>query len=141
MGPDVDTPQLMRMIDFVGQRWPLDRERMLLTGLSDGATFSLLCGLSEGSPFSALAPASGVLHPMNFRNGNIARARGRRIYLIHGALDWMFPVATARSAAEELQNAGANLEYQEVEDLSHTYAREQNAKILDWMAIPDRGRA
>lgn len=135
MGPDVDTPQLLRMIDFVGERWPLDRERMLLTGLSDGATFCLLSGLGEDSPFSALAPASGVLHPMNFRNGNMERACGRRIYLVHGALDWMFPIQTAQSAARELLEAGADLEFHEVEDLSHTYPREHNARILDWLGI------
>lgn len=132
---DVDTPQLLRMIDFVAERWPLDRSRMLLTGLSDGATFTLLSGLGEDSPFAALAPASGVLHPMSFRNGNLERAAGRRIYLIHGALDWMFPVAMAREAAEALGRAGAEIAFHEVEDLSHTYAREHNARILDWMGI------
>lgn len=133
MGADVDTPQLVRMIDFVEEQWPIDRERVLLTGLSDGATFALLSGLSEASPFTALAPASGVLHPMNFRNGNMERARGKRIYLIHGTLDWMFPVQTARSAAEDLERAGAEIEFHEIEDLSHTYPREHNARILDWM--------
>lgn len=138
MGPDLDTPQLLRMIDFIGERWPLDRERMLLTGLSDGATFSLLSGLREDSPFSALAPASGVLHPMNFRSGNMQRAHGRKIYLVHGTLDWMFPVQTARAAAEELEQAGADLEFHEVEDLSHTHPREHNARILDWMGVSGR---
>jgi len=132
---DLDTPQLLRMIEFVAESWPVDRDRMLLTGLSDGATFSLLSGLGENSPFSALAPASGVLHPMNFRNGNIERARGRRIYLIHGTLDWMFPIALARAAAGELEKAGADIAFHEVEDLSHTYAREHNALILDWMGV------
>ncbi len=70
---------------------------------------------------------------MNFRNGNMERARGKHIYLIHGTLDWMFPVQTARSAAEELERVGAELEFHEIEDLSHTYPREHNAKILDWM--------
>jgi phospholipase/carboxylesterase len=135
MGPDIDTPQLLRMIDFVADHWPLDRERMLLTGLSDGATFSLLSGLLEDSPFSAIAPASGVLHPMNFRNGNMERAHHRRIYLVHGALDWMFPIQTARAAAEELEKAGADLQFHEVADLSHTYPREHNARILDWMGV------
>ena len=133
MGPDVDTPQLLRMIDYVSEHWPLDRSRMLLTGLSDGATFTLLSGLRQDSPFSALAPVSGVLHPSNFRNGNLERARGRRIHLVHGALDWMFPVSLARAAAGELERAGAELDYHEIEDLSHTYPREQNAKILDWL--------
>ena len=141
MGEDVDTPQLHRMIDFVAERWPLDRERVLLTGLSDGATFSLLTGLSEDSPFRAIAPLSGVLHPANFHNGNLSRARGRRVYLVHGALDWMFPIETARLAAQQLTEAGVELQFEEVADLSHTYAREQNARILDWFGCPISGAA
>jgi phospholipase/carboxylesterase len=110
----------------------VDPDRVLLTGLSDGATYSLVCGLQSDMPFSALAPLSGVLHPANFANGNIERAAGRRIYLVHGVLDWMFPVQIARAAAQELEKAGADLVFREIEDLSHTYAREENARILDW---------
>jgi phospholipase/carboxylesterase len=135
IGADIDTPQLHRMVEHVAEHWDVDRSRILLTGLSDGATFSLLCGLQEGSPFTALAPASGVLHPANFGNGNMSRAAGKRIYLIHGALDWMFPISLARSAAEELRAAGAELTFREIEDLSHTYPREENAKILDWFGV------
>jgi phospholipase/carboxylesterase len=121
------------MVEFVSERWRIDSSRVLLTGLSDGATFTLLCGLAEGSPFTALAPVSGVLHPWNFRNGNMARARDKRIYLVHGALDWMFPVDTARSARAALEEAGAELVYCEIADLSHTYPREENARILRWL--------
>jgi len=131
-GPDLDARALRAMVEFVSQDWKVDPERVLLTGLSDGATYSLLCGLQGDMPFSALAPLSGVLHPANFANGNMARAKGRRVYLVHGALDWMFPVQLARAAAEELEKAGADLVFREIEDLSHTYARDENARILDW---------
>jgi phospholipase/carboxylesterase len=132
-GPDVDGLAIISMIDFVRREWPFDEKRVLLTGLSDGATYTLMSGLGEESPFTALAPVSGVLHPMNFANGNLDRAKGCRIYLVHGALDWMFPVALAREAAEVLRDAGAELTYREIEDLSHTYPREENARILDWL--------
>jgi phospholipase/carboxylesterase len=135
-GPDLDAASLASMLEFVAERWAVDRERVLLTGLSDGATYTLLCGLGADSPFSALAPLSGVLHPANFANGNLERARGRRIYLVHGALDWMFPVGIARAARDELERAGADLVYRELDDLSHTYAREENARILDWLGAP-----
>ncbi len=59
-------------------------------------------------------------------------ARSRCIYLVHGGLDWMFPVKVARVAAETLRDAGADIHYREIEDLSHTYAQEENANILDW---------
>lgn len=130
--PGVDAARLVSMLDFVAARWPIDRARVLLTGLSDGATFTLLAGLLEAAPYTALAPVSGVLHPMNFGLGNLARAEGRRIHQVHGALDWLFPVALARLARDELQRAGAALTYHEIEDLSHTYPREQNAAILEW---------
>jgi phospholipase/carboxylesterase len=131
-GPDVDAPALASMLSYVQKNWQVDPERILLTGLSDGATYALLHGLREESPYTVLAPISGVLHPTNLENGNVARASGRRIYLVHGALDWMFPVQTARRTAEILKGAGADLHYREVEDLSHAYPREENASILDW---------
>ena len=105
---------------------PSTASRILLTGLSDGATFTLLAGLAPDSPFSHLAPVSGVLHPANFANGNLERARGRRVRLCHGALDWLFPVSLARLARDELVRAGAEIEYREIADLSHAYPREEN---------------
>jgi phospholipase/carboxylesterase len=132
-GDDVDGPNLRRQLEWVMERWPVDPERVLLTGLSDGATYTLLQGLAEDVPWSALAPISGVFHPLNFVNGNLERARGRRIYLVHGALDWMFPVATAREAARVLEAAGAELVYREIEDLSHAYPREENVRIVEWL--------
>jgi phospholipase/carboxylesterase len=130
--PAVDATRLRSMLDWVAERWPIDPSRILLTGLSDGATFSLLAGLEEGAPYTALAPVSGVLHPLNLARGNLGRALGRRIYLVHGALDWLFPIRLAQLARDELERAGADLVYRELEDLSHTYPREENARILEW---------
>jgi phospholipase/carboxylesterase len=139
--PSRDTVRMRSMVEWVCARWPVDRARILLTGLSDGATFTLLAGLDEDAPYTALAPVSGVLHPLNLAMGNLARARGRRIHLTHGALDWLFPVSLARLARGELEGAGAELVYHEIEDLSHTYPREENARILAWLdpalALPD----
>ena len=130
--PGVDAARLASMVEFVATRWPIDRARVLLTGLSDGATFTLLAGLLADAPYTALAPVSGVLHPASFGLGNLERARGRRIYHVHGALDWLFPIALAQLARDALLQAGADLTYREIEDLSHTYPRDENAKILDW---------
>jgi phospholipase/carboxylesterase len=140
VGSDEDGRVLRAMVRWVAERWRVKQSSILLTGLSDGATYSLLTGLGEDSPFTAFAPVSGVLHPGNFTNGNIERARGRRIYLVHGARDWMFPVETARWAHERLAAAGAEVLYREIEDLSHTYPREENDRILAWfdptLALP-----
>ena len=131
--PPIDLRMLHSLVESVCTNFPVDRQRLLLTGLSDGATFTLLAGLAPDSPFSHLAPVSGVLHPANFSNGNLGRARGRRVRLCHGALDWLFPVALARAARDELASAGAKIEYREIADLSHAYPREENDGILRWL--------
>ena len=56
----------------------------------------------------------------------------KRIYWVHGALDWMFPVQTARTAVEALKSAGADVKLHIIEDLSHAYPREENSAILNW---------
>jgi phospholipase/carboxylesterase len=55
------------------------------------------------------------------------------IYLMHGALDWMFPIEMARTAHQGLAEAGANLVYREIADLSHTYPRDENPRVLEWL--------
>jgi phospholipase/carboxylesterase len=45
----------------------------------------------------------------------------------------MFPVDVARMARDALTAAGARVTYREIENLSHTYPREENARILDWL--------
>jgi phospholipase/carboxylesterase len=132
-GPDVDAEPLAHMVATVAARYPVDHERVLLTGMSDGATYALLCGLRDGMPFTHLAPVCGVLHPFLLAEGGIERAHGRPIYLVNGALDWMFPVHTARMAHQALAAVGARIVYREIEDLSHTYPRDENPRMLDWL--------
>jgi len=61
------------------------------------------------------------------------RLRGLPVFLVHGKLDWMFPVQVARQTREALSAAGAEVTYRELDDLSHTYPREINAEMLRWL--------
>jgi phospholipase/carboxylesterase len=129
---DDDAPALAEMLGFVAREYPVDGTRILLTGMSDGATYTFLRGLQEDSPFTHLAPACGILHPLPLAYG-LVHTHGRPIYLVHGALDWMFPVQSARMSRDALVAAGARLVYREIDDLSHTYPRDENPRILDWL--------
>jgi phospholipase/carboxylesterase len=141
MGPDMDSRGLRAMVSYIATHWSVDTSHVLLTGLSDGATYTLLEGLAAGNPFTHLAPVSGVLHPACLERDALMPIEGRRIRLVHGRLDWMFPVQTAEAAAEELTRAGADVSLNIIEDLSHTYPREENDRILAWfdprLALPD----
>jgi phospholipase/carboxylesterase len=98
--------------------------------MSDGGTFCYVSGLGSESPFTHLGPVSATFHPMLAAMADHDRLRGLPMYLVHGVLDWMFPVEVARQAQQALSQAGANVTYREIGDLAHTYPREINAPML-----------
>jgi phospholipase/carboxylesterase len=132
-GPDVDSPNLARMLAMVSQRWRIDPARLLMTGMSDGGTFAYLSGLVAGSPFTHLAPVSASFHPILIQFADRERLQGLPIHICHGVLDWMFDVNVARVAEQTLSAAGANVTYLEIPDLAHTYPREINPQLLAWL--------
>ena len=132
MGPDVDSANLDAIVERVAKRWNVDRGRMLLTGMSDGGTFCYVSGLRGESPFTHLAPISASFHPMLLEGFPAGRLRGLPIHVMHGARDWMFPVEIAQTANAALTAAGAKVVYTEVADLSHTYPRDENPRLMDW---------
>ena len=133
MGDDTDTPNLVRILDSVRARWNIDSKKMLMTGMSDGGTFCYVSGLDGASPFTHLAPVSATFHPLMAEIADADRLRGLPIHIVHGRLDWMFPVQVARQTQQALSAAGAEVAYRELDDLSHTYPREMNAAILQWL--------
>ena len=133
MGEDADTANLTRILDAVRSRWNVDPTKLLLTGMSDGGTFCYVTGLESASPFTHLAPVAATFHPLMAEMADAERLRGLPVYLVHGRLDWMFPVQVARQTKDALAAAGADVTYRELDDLSHCYPREMNAPILNWL--------
>jgi phospholipase/carboxylesterase len=125
--PEADFIHLVESMKNIFSQYNVDRDRILITGISDGATFALICGLQKHTPVTTIAPVSGVLAPMD-----LSAARGRRIFWVHGAQDWMFPVHRAIQGCKELSASGADVKLHIIQDLAHAYPREENAAILSW---------
>lgn len=132
MGDDVDTPNILRILDAVDDIQALDRRRVLLTGMSDGGTFSYVSGLVDGGPATALAPFAASFHPMLLEFVDRERLATLPIRLCHGARDWMFPVEVARTAKQAFEEKGANLSYVELPDRAHVFPQDQAAPTIDW---------
>jgi len=133
MEPPLDAGNIGRMLTEIGGRWNVDQSRMLLTGMSDGGTYTYVWGLAAGCPFTHLAPIAAAFHPMLMMTlADADRVRGLPVHIVHGAQDWMFSARTAQVAERTLAQAGADVVYREIADLSHTYPRDENGPILDW---------
>jgi phospholipase/carboxylesterase len=90
--------------------------------------------LTPASPFTHLAPVAAAFHAWLAGMADRDRMQDLPIHVVHGALDWMFPVEMARRARRALSAVGARVTYREIDDLSHTYPREVNAELLTWMS-------
>lgn len=130
--PGADGEVIDRILAEVEVRWPTDPTRRLLTGMSDGGTFTYGLGLQDGQRFTHLAPVAAAFHPVLMMLAHPVRLRGLPIHILHGAHDWMFPATMAREAARVLGGAGARVTYEEVADLAHVWPREKTAGIAGW---------
>lgn len=132
MGPDVDSPNLLQILESVRRFVNIDERKMLLTGMSDGGTFTYVSGCQDESPFTHLAPCSASFHPMLVEMMSKERLRNLPICITHGALDWMFTIDIAQTAEYSFKAAGANVLYRELPDLSHTYPEDANPELVNW---------
>lgn len=133
MEPETDSARLKAILDYAHEHWPIDGSRQLITGMSDGGTFSWLEGLFGDAGFTHIAPVSASFHPMILEGAEADRVAGLPVYLAHGALDWMFEVDSARAADRALRERGASVIYRELADLSHTYPVAESGLIGDWL--------
>lgn len=132
-GDDPDSPHLDRIHAFVRRTWAIDPARILLTGLSDGGTFTYTSGLVADAPFTHLAPVAAAFHPMLAAMADHARVRDLPVHILHGARDWMFPPGMAEEARGHLSRMGARVTYRQLDDLSHAYGPDLSTLILDWL--------
>jgi phospholipase/carboxylesterase len=136
-----DDAAVSGLVDDVAARYRVDRRRVLLTGMSDGATFTFIFGLAHPDRFRALAPLCGVLHPAVLTQGTLENGRNLPVYMVHGAKDWIFPIETARMAARVLEERKIDHVFRELPALSHAYPRRENEHILNWFEEKARERA
>jgi phospholipase/carboxylesterase len=130
--PEIDGPNIDDMVAQVAGEWRIDPSRQLLTGMSDGGTFTYVLGLREGCRFTHLAPIAASFHPLVMTFADAGRVRGLPVHIVHGRHDWMFPPEMAHEAARSLRQAGAHVVCREIADLAHSYPRDENGAILDW---------
>lgn len=132
-GRDVDSAHIHECIRQTAKRWHLHKDKIMLTGVSDGGTFCYLNALREDSPVTHMAPFCANFHPTLVEHAGRERVQNLRAFITHGKLDWMFPVENAQQAKSSLLAAGAKeVVYNELEDLSHAYPQIENPKVMSW---------
>lgn len=133
LNPSRDIDSLISIFAQVCRDYRVDRRRVFLTGLSDGGTFSYLLAFERPELFAGVAPVAGEMHEIADNLVRLGAGKRLPFYVIHGALDHIFPVQTQRSTSELLKHLGYQIRYDELADWGHAYPYQINEKrILPW---------
>ena len=105
-GPDIAI--IDAALEWTFARWTIDPARVIMSGFSDGGTYSLAVGRANGDLFSkVVAYSPGFLIPIT--------SKGKPPILItHGTQDNILPIdATSRAIVPVLRNAGYTVDFRE----------------------------
>lgn len=128
--PEKDARSILKMIEEVSQDYSIDQSRVLLTGLSDGGTFTYLFGLTHPENFTALAPIAAAFHPMMDNLLREGKGKDNPLLIVHGLHDTIFPVSTARSAHQLFSHLEYPVTYEELPNWGHAYTYKINENII-----------
>ena len=127
-----DLFKILTAIDNLSGISSINSEKILITGMSDGATFSMLAGLRKSTPFTHIAPFSGIMPASLAKMSDDTLATDRPVFLVHGTEDKIFPVETAFLTKSELETAKVEVVLKTKNGLGHTYARNEHDSLLNW---------
>jgi len=128
--PEADVVSVTSTLMALRERYAIDPDRILVTGLSDGGTFSYALSASRPNLFGAVAPVAGILPPWL----DMQKAVTLPFLIIHGSQDFIFPVAVARLAhATLVENGLREVTFTELPEWGHAYTYSINETyVLPW---------
>jgi len=145
-----DLSQAMACLEQTCRTWRIDRQRLLLCGVSSGATGAWSLAVREPNRFAGLLIVGGMVGPspaipaheavVPIEEGDphlwlARRLRRLPIWIHHGDVDPVFPVEDARRTAVALRAEGATLRYSELPGFGHNVwdVAFYSEEVLRWL--------
>lgn len=124
IGPDVE--RIDAQLELVFDSYAVDKERLAVSGFSDGASYALTLGIANGDLFThVIAYSPGFLAPPS-------QTGAPRIFISHGTRDEILPIdRCSRRLVPGLQRAGYDVHYREF-DGGHTVPAEIANEAMEW---------
>ncbi|MBX7246674.1 MAG: prolyl oligopeptidase family serine peptidase [Candidatus Sumerlaeaceae bacterium] len=125
-----DEPTLMALLDDVEKKYPVDLDRVYLTGISMGGFATWELATKHPERFAAIIPICGAGNPYLAEN-----LKTVPIWAFHGAKDQAVPVSATEVMVPAVKKAGGDAQQTIYPDATHnswtrTYA---NPEIYEWL--------
>lgn len=125
--------RILMSVRLMALRYNVDRDRVILAGVSDGALGCYAVASTVPAPFAGFVAISGFggllprvgipIMPVNLMQ--------RPIYVVHGELDRIYPVTQVREFVRQLRQQGVGIQLREYPAENHgfDYRRREFASI------------
>lgn len=125
---------ILRFLDQLIDRYPVDTDRIYLTGLSMGGYGTWYTAMAAPKRFAAIAPVCGGGMPWN------AEVLKMPVWAFHGVIDTSVSVRESDEMVAELIKCGADVRYSRVENVGHrVWLNAYNEELLSWLLEQKRG--
>ncbi len=137
---------VLEMLADVKRRFPIDENRVYLTGLSMGGMGTLLLGLNRPDIWAAIAAVCPA--DPGFDTTFAVNATHMPVHFFHGDADRTVPVEISRRWVKAMKETGMKVEYEEYPGVGHNAWDNayKDGRIFAWFAphvrnpYPDRVR-
>jgi len=127
---------VMAVFKEVTRLYHVDRDRVFLTGMSNGGLGTYLIGLNHTDQFAAIIPMAGAF-PRGFYP-LFDNATHTPLYVIHGARDQVIPVEFSRSIVAYLKRENIPVVYREHTQVhpmagGHFFPKDELPPLVTWL--------
>ncbi len=102
--------KVLTLIDLISSNLPVDQDKVVITGYSDGGNAAWYYTQNHPERFSASIPMASSYNPVR-PDPNMPIGMSIPMYVIHGELDQLFPLATTQGYIDTTVAAGTDLEF------------------------------
>ena len=119
---------ILTLIEHAKTYWPIDPNKIIVTGYSRGGTASWFFGIRFPEIFSAAIPIAS--------ESNYGKILDIPFYVIHGEHDDVFPLEGIQTTVTRLKDLGSDIQLHVINDFSHyspCLYSSQLSNAVDWL--------
>ncbi len=118
---------LAAIVDRLKRFYNVDENRVVLSGVSDGATGALYVAMRETTPFASILPLNGYLMVLALRDVDDGlifanNLRNKPLFAVNGGRDPLYPTRVVEPYLEHLKRGGVSIEYHPQPNAAHNTA-------------------
>jgi phospholipase/carboxylesterase len=123
---------LRHFLEEIKEAYPVNPERLVLLGFSQGTVMAYAAGLLDPQSFRGIAALSGYVPNKSGLPFRVQQLTHLPVFISHGEFDEVIPVRLGRESADFLKAAGADVDYHEY-PMGHEVREETLRDLGAWM--------